>query len=124
MAAIALNKFRTIRVPITTTNVGIYTCPIGVATIVILAQVTNVSDDVGIAKSIYDVTAIHARDPDPVTGVVSFKIANRVPVPPNDGYNLIADGRLALETNDSIQISANANNALELILSVLETAKQ
>ena len=42
MAAVALNKFRTIRVGITTSMVGIYTCPIGVASIVILSQVTNV----------------------------------------------------------------------------------
>lgn len=122
MAAIALNRFRTIRRQITTTNVGIYTCPIGVASIILSAQVTNVST--GAAKSSYEVTAIHARDPDPFTGIVSFRIANRIPVPPNDGINLVADGRLVLETNDSIQISSNANNSLELILSVLETAKQ
>ena len=78
----------------------------------------------GIAKSVYDVTAIHARDPDPFTGVVSFRIANKVPVPPNDGYNLIADGRLALETNDVLFISASEDWKLEGILSVLETAKQ
>jgi len=124
MAAIALNKFRTIRVPITTTNVGIYTCPIGVASIILSAQVSNVSDDVGAAKSTYRVTAIHARDPDPFTGIVSFRLGYDIPVPPNDGINLVADGRLVLETNDAIQISANANSALELILSVLETAKQ
>jgi hypothetical protein len=42
MAVVALNKFRSIRVGITTENVGIYTCPIGVASIIILSQVTNV----------------------------------------------------------------------------------
>ena len=46
MAVVALNKFRTIRVPIKTTNVGIYTCPIGVASIVILSQVTNISSGI------------------------------------------------------------------------------
>lgn len=118
MAAIALNKFRTIRVPVKTNSVGIYTCPIGVASIVILSQVTNVSS--GIAS----VTAIHARDPDPVTGIISFRFANNVTVPPNDSVNLVGDGRLALETNDVIFVSGSENNKLELILSVLETAKQ
>lgn len=118
MAAIALNKFRTIRVPIKTSSVGIYTCPIGVASIVILSQVTNVSS--GIAS----VTAIHARDPDPVTGIISFRFAKDVTVPPNDSVNLVGDGRLALETNDVIFVSGSENNKLELILSVLETAKQ
>ncbi len=41
MAVVALNKFRTIRYNVTTTNTGIYTCPAGVASIVILSQVTN-----------------------------------------------------------------------------------
>ena len=122
MAAIALNKFRTIRARITEDSVGIYTCPICVASIVINWQVTNVStgDSIGVAT----VTAIHARDPDPVTGVVSFKLANGVPIPQNDGYNVVGDGRLALETNDVLFISASEDWKLEGILSVLETAKQ
>ena len=122
MAAIALNKFRTIRARITEDSVGIYTCPIGVASIVINWQITNVStgDSIGVAT----VTAIHARDPDPVTGVVSFKLANGVPIPQNDGYNVVGDGRLALETNDVLFISASEDWKLEGILSVLETAKQ
>ena len=59
MAVVALNKFRSIRVGITTENVGIYTCPIGVASIIILSQVTNVSS--GAALSTYNVTAYHSR---------------------------------------------------------------
>ena len=122
MAAIALNKFRTIRTRITEDSVGIDTCPIGVASIVINWQVTNVStgDSIGVAT----VTAIHARDPDPVTGVVSFRLANGVPIPQNDGYNVVGDGRLALETNDVLFISASEDWKLEGVLSVLETAKQ
>ena len=122
MAAIALNKFRTIRTRITQDSVGIYTCPIGVASIVINWQVTNVST--GSSIGVATVTAVHARDPDPVTGVVSFKLANGVPIPQNDGYNVVGDGRLALETNDVLFISASEDWKLEGILSVLETAKQ
>lgn len=122
MAAIALNKFRTIRTRITSNNVGVYTCPIGVASIIINWQITNVStgNSIGVAT----VTAIHARDPDPVTGVVSFRLANDVPIPQNDGYNIVGDGRLAMETNDVLFISASEDWKLEGILSVLETAKQ
>ena len=122
MAAIALNKFRTIRARITEDSVGIYTCPIGVASIVINWQITNVStgDSIGVAT----VTALHARDPDPITGVVSFRLANGVPIPQNDGYNVVGDGRLALETNDVLFISASEDWKLEGVLSVLETAKQ
>jgi len=115
MAAIALNKFRTLRVGITTTLEAIYTCPIGVATVVILSQVTNVSDGV------YTVTAVHSRDSE---GIADYKFANDVKVPPNDSVSLITDGRLVLETNDVLKIQANSNDKLELILSILETAKQ
>jgi hypothetical protein len=115
MAAIALNKFKTVRVGVTTNMVGIYTCPIGVATVVILSQVTNVSNDV------YKVTAVHSRGSEIIS---DYKFANEVKVPPNDSVALISDGRLVLETNDSIKIQADSNDKLELILSILETAKQ
>jgi len=115
MAAVALNKFRTIRVGLSTNLVGIYTCPIGVASIVILSQVTNISDGIS------SVTAIHSRSTEPQA---DFKFANQVPIPPNDNYSLVSDGRLALETNDVIKIQGSDNGKLELLLSVLETAKQ
>jgi hypothetical protein len=116
MAAIALNKFRTIRVGVTTQSVGIYTCPIGVASIIILSQVTNVST----AASTFNITAIHSRNSEPKA---DYKFANAAPIPANDSLNLVPDGRLVLETNDVIKIQCNANNVLELVLSVLETAK-
>jgi len=117
MAAIALNKFRTIRVGVTTNLVGIYTCPIGVASIIILCQATNVST----AGTFCRITAVHSRSSDTPS---DYKFANNVKIPPNDGMNLVADGRLALETSDILKFSASQENGIELILSVLETAKQ
>ena len=119
MAAIALNKFRTIRVGITTNNVGIYTCPIGVSSIIILSQVANVSSGASIGT--YTVTAVHSR---PNESPSDYVFANSLNIPPNDSVNLVYDGRLALETNDIIKIKSNQNGGLNLILSVLETAKQ
>ena len=55
MAQIPLNRFKTIRHELTTDNVGIYTCPTGVATIVILSQVANT------ATGVASVTAYHSR---------------------------------------------------------------
>jgi hypothetical protein len=115
MAAVALNKFRTIRVELTTNLVGIYTCPIGVASIIILSQVTNISNGIS------SVTAVHSRNSE---SPADYKFANSVSIPPNDSYSLVSDGRLALETNDVIKIQATNNNSLQLVLSVLETAKQ
>lgn len=115
MAVVALNKFRTIRHDITTTNSGIYTCPAGVAAIVVLSHVTNVS------SGIVTVTASHSR---PTDNIPDFKLANSVPIPPNDSFAIVSDGRLVLETNDIFKIQAGSNNSLVLVLSVLETAKQ
>jgi len=113
MAQIPLNRFKTIRHNLTTTNTGIYTCPTGVATIITLSQITNISS--GIAS----VTAYHSR-----SNGGDFKLANNVSVPPNDSYNIINDGRLVLETSDSFKIEASEDNKLNIVLSILETAKQ
>jgi len=112
MAQIPLNRFKTIRHELTTVNSGIYTCPTGVATIVILSQVTNIST--GIAS----VTAYHSRS----SG--DFKISNEVSVPPNDSYSIVADGRLVLESGDVFKIESSEDSKLNIVLSVLETAKQ
>jgi hypothetical protein len=115
MAVVALNKFRTIRYNITTTNTGIYTCPAGVASIVILSQVSNYS------SGIVSVTAYHSRPSESPTDV---SLISQIPIPSKDAYNIVSDGRLVLETNDIFKVQATDNNALTLVLSILETAKQ
>jgi hypothetical protein len=117
MAAVALNKFLTVRAKATTESVGIYTCPIGVAAIITLCQATNVSE--GLDAGTYTITGIHSR-----TDGGAFKFANDEEIPVNDGMNLFPDGRLALETNDVLYFSSNGNEQVDIILSVLETAKQ
>lgn len=116
MAAIALNTFRTIRAGITTSYVGIYTCPIGVATVILLAQVTNT----GVGSSTYTVSAVHSRPDDDIE---DYEFANQLSVPANDSANLVPDGKLVLETGDTIKVKSNENNGLNIVLSVLETAK-
>jgi hypothetical protein len=114
MAAVALNKFLTVRSKATTNQIGIYTCPVGVAAIITLCQVTNVSEN-----GTYQITGIHSR-----TDGGAFKFANREERPVNDSMNLIPDGRLALQTNDVLIFSSDSDNKLDIILSILETAKQ
>jgi hypothetical protein len=117
MAAVALNKFLTIRAKATTEQVGIYTCPIGVAAIITLCQATNVSE--GEDEGIYTITGIHSR-----TDGGAFKFSNQDEIPPKDSMSLIVDGRLALETSDVLYFSSNGDNQIDIILSILETAKQ
>ena len=113
MAAVPLNRFKSIRRKLTPTLSGVYTCPIGVSAIITLCNATNVS------TSTYNITGIHSRSD---TG--GFKFAYEEVIPSNDTLNLFPDGRLAMETNDVLYFSSNGINQIDLIISVLETAKQ
>jgi hypothetical protein len=115
MAAVALNTFRTIRYAITTGNpVGIYTAPIGVASIVISAQITNVST----GTTTYTTRFCHYRASDGG----NYDLITNGAVPANDAL-LPLGSRLVLETDDEVRVSANANGVLSIVMSVLETAK-
>jgi hypothetical protein len=113
MAQVALNKFLTIRAGVTTSNVGIYTAPTGVASIVLLAQVTNV----GTGSSTSTVTASHSRSGSDI------RVLKDGPVPANDAISLVT-GRLILETGDIFKVQGSSNNTMEILLSVLESAKR
>ena len=115
MAAVALNKFLTVRHLVTDTNVGIYTSPIGVASIVLFAQATNVAPD----DEVKFVTFSHARPGDIPE---DFQIINNGPVIPNDALNLII-GRLVLETGDELVLSGDTTGDVKVVVSILETAK-
>ena len=115
MAAVALNTFKTIRHLVTDSTVGIYTSPIGVASIVLYAQATYVAND-GEVKL---VTFSHRR---PDEDIPDFQIVRNGPVIPNDALNLLT-GRLVLETNDELVVSGNTTGDVKVVVSILETAK-
>jgi len=113
MAAVALNTFKTIRHNLTTSTVGIYTAPIGVASIIVSAQIANVST----GNTTYLTTFSHYR-----SDGGEFDLVKNVGIPVKDALSPLA-GRLVLETDDEIRVSANENGVLQLTMSVLETAK-
>lgn len=118
MAAVALNTFKTIRHLLTTNSVGIYTSPIGVASIILYAQAVHVAPD----DSPRLVTFTHSRPLDPDDGIVDFEIIKQGPVIPNDALNLLS-GRLVLETGDELKLSGNTSGDVKVVISILETAK-
>ena len=109
MAQLALNRFKTKTLTLTTNDQTVYTAPSGYTGIILYAHITNY------ASSATTVTVTHVRSG---TETEIIKEAN---VPVNDAY-IPLDGKLVLETNDSIKSSAGANTTLKIILSVLETA--
>ena len=109
MAQLALNRFKTKTVVITTSEQTAYTAPAGYTAIVLYAHVTNY----GSADA--NVTMSHVRSS------TTTEIIKQGAVPQNDAF-VPMDGKLVLETTDSIKVSASANTTLKLILSILETA--
>jgi hypothetical protein len=109
MAQLALNRFQTETLVVTTADQTVYTAPTGYTAIVLYAHVTNIS------SSAASFTMSHVRSS------TTTEIVKDATVPPSDAF-IPLDGKLVLETSDSIEISASANSSLKLILSVLETA--
>ena len=110
MAAIALNTYKTVRAQVTTGITTVYTAPNGVSSIILYAQVANVS--VGIAT----LTAYHGRGGNPV------ELFNEFAIPANDALNLV-DGKLVLESGDTLELEGSSNSTMKAVVSVLESAK-
>lgn len=109
MAQLALNRFQTETLEVTTSEQTVYTTPTGYTAIVLYAHITNY----GSVSS--TVTMKHIRSS------TETEIINDANVPINDALVPIT-GKLVLETNDSIKISSSDDNTLKVILSILETA--
>ena len=86
-----------------------YTTPTGYTAIILYAHISNF----GVVDS--EVTMKHVR------GGTETEIIKGATVPTNDAFIPIS-GKLVLETNDSIKISATQDNTLKILLSILETA--
>ncbi len=126
MALIPLNTFKTkTRVLDTNTTATIYVAPIGVTSIVLMAQVANVDPNAAHTitfshhrrfRVLPDAQGNNAQDPNITTELVmDFE------VPPNDSASLIT-GKMILESQDSIRAYSDVEGSMKLVLSILETA--
>jgi hypothetical protein len=109
--ALKTNSFKTVTKIVTSTPDTVYTAPIGYSSVIILAQIANIS-----SENSYDITLIHQR------GSINTELFKNSPIANNDTLSLF-NGRLVLETNDKLIVygsDANDQN-LKLIISLLET---
>ena len=109
-STIPLNTFKTVAAAVTNTEVDIYTAPVGITAIILMAQVSN------IATTAANVTAIH-YDTDSST---STELVKNFTVPVADAVGVLV-GKLVLTPGQSFYANASANNRLKLTLSLLET---
>lgn len=110
MAAIALNTYKTVRADVTTGITTVYTAPSGVASIILFGQVANVS------AGIVTLTAYHGRSGNLV------ELFNEFEIPANDSLNIV-DGRLVLQSGDTLELEGSSNSTMKAVVSVLESAK-
>jgi hypothetical protein len=107
--ALALNRFKTVTIELTTSSQTVYTAPTGYTGIILYAHVTNY------AAAATTITMSHKRSS------TTTEIIKGASVPVADAY-IPLDGKLVLETSDAIVAEAGANTTLKVLLSVLETA--
>ena len=106
--ALPLNVFKTVTYVAPTSPVGIYTAPVGYSGVILLAQVANVD------SVTHSVSFSHKRSTTTTEIVKDFSIQG------NDSASLV-DGRLILESGDSLHLSGSNDSNLKLTVSILET---
>jgi hypothetical protein len=125
MALIPLNTFKTkTAVLSTSTTATIYTAPIGVTAIILMAQVANVT------TATHNITFAHYRNlpvlPDSQgngaqSADTTTEMIKDFGVPPNDSASMTT-GKMIIESLDSIRAFSSKENSLKITLSILETA--
>ena len=126
MALLPLNVFKTKTAVLTTsTTTRVYTAPVGVTAIVLMANAANIDPN-----NAHAVSFSHYRNltvlPDTQGnggqpgGTTTEQVMGFI-IPPNDAAGLLS-GKLIIEALDSIYAYADAGGAVKLTLSILETA--
>lgn len=127
MALIPLNTFKTKTQLLTSnTTTSIYTAPIGVTSIVLMAQIANVS------TTTQFVNIMHHRNrrilPDAQgfgaqPGNTDALLVKDYAIPENDAASILT-GKLIIESLDSVRGYALTSGTCQIILSILETANE
>ncbi len=104
----ALNVFKTVTANLTTASTSVYSTPLGYATVVLLAQISNITSNVITVTARIDQSGN-------VTSLIEAAT-----LPPNDAYNVLT-GRLILNYGDQFKVNASVNSSAQLTLSILET---
>jgi len=110
-----LNVFKTVTKILETTYTTLYTAPTGYTSIILMAQVSNIT------STTRTVTFSHYNP----TGTITTELLSGFSIPPNDAVSATT-GKLVLETGQSIKALASASSApdnyVKVVLSILETS--
>lgn len=129
MALIPLNTFKT-KTAMLGVNTGsaatVYTAPVGVTSIVLMAQIANVS-----SQTQY-INVIHHRNRPVLADAQGFGaqaanidsfLVRQFAIPEGDSASVLT-GKLIIESLDSIRAYSTSTSTCQLVLSILETANE
>ena len=114
--ATALNVFRTITANLFTTGNVLYIAPQLRTSIILMIQVSNTTDTTA------NVSFYHRSNS--AVGFSNTALAVNFDIPPKDSASIIGGGtgKLVLETGQSVFAKTGTDNALQIVMSILETA--
>lgn len=114
MAGLPLNTFKNFPKPITTSWQTVYTAPLGITSIVLMAQASNIVETQETVSFMHVCFRLN---------MLETYIVKDIIVPPNDARILLG-GKLVLETGDQLKIIGSNDLSMQFIASILETANQ
>jgi hypothetical protein len=110
--ATALNVFKTVTADLTTQDTLLYTAPRTKTSIFLSIQATNISNSTVLISFYHNSVAN-----------VKTALAKNFKVPVGDALSIINPGsKLVLETGQSVISSVSANNSVQVVMGVLESA--
>jgi hypothetical protein len=109
---VPLNTFKTVTAELNTAPRIFYTTPEETATIILMAQITNITTNYEC-----NVTFAHVSN----TGIVVTELVKNFDIVRSDAASVLT-GRLVLEENASVMAYSGANANLKMTLSILETS--
>ena len=125
MAQLPLNTFKTKTAILTTsTTATVYTAPIGVTAIILMAQISNLT------TGTQSVTFVHHRTRPVLADAqgngyqapnTDSYLVKEFGIPDNDAVSPLT-GKMIIESLDTVRAYGSVDGGLQLVLSVLETA--
>jgi hypothetical protein len=114
---VPLNTFKTIATNVYTSQSLLYTAPLETATIILTAQVSNISKDYANVTFIHRSNVAFGGD----RLITDTELVKDYEIPPNDASSVIV-GKIVLEQEQAVLISASGNNQCRVLVSLVETS--
>jgi hypothetical protein len=108
---VPLNVFKTRAFELTTSEQTIYTTPVGITTIVLGAQASNIGN-----SPVTITFTLRKNNTD-------FVMLNAFTIPPNDAAE-VTTGKLVIEEGASVKAVVSANGSVNFVMSILETSNE